>query len=373
MAPRSAAGIASEVTPLRALRDNQGVSHVLKGTFVAQSEIVRISVQLIDTGTGEAVWAERFEGNLSDLFSLEDKLANRIAAVLSVTIDPDESRRIYLRHTSNREAMKLLRHATVAINPPNERGRIETARGLHQRIIDIDPSFAGGYAGMSQVHSYMVLFEHSSRPEEDLKSAIEYARKAIELDDGFGMGHSMLGLAHSLAGQTDLALAQARRAVALEPGDPLSYQWLSGVLNLSDRPDEAVTAILEALRLDPIEPGTPYLNILGMAYFNGEQYELAIEAFERNRQKGGPDAPNIEAYRAATYAALGRETEAREVIAELNVRPGEISPENWIRRWTPSRKISEKAIGALHRLGMKDRTGTSTGKSPSTGAAGTTQ
>ena len=371
MAPRSAMSVANEAIPLQTLRDDQGVSHILKGTLESQLETLRVSVQLIDTGTGEAVWAERFEGNLNDWFGLEDKLANRIAAALSVTIDPDESRRVYLRHTSNREAMELLRHATVSINPPNERGRIEAARSLHQRIIDLDPSFAGGYAGMSQVHSYMVLFEHTEQPKEDLENAITYAQKAIELDDSFGMGHSMLGLAYSLAGRTDLALAQVRRAVALEPGDPLSYQWFSGVLIFSGRHDEAIAAMQEALRIDPIEPGTPYLNILGMAYFNGEQYESAIDAFERNLLRGGPDAPNMEAYRAATYAALGREGKAREVIANLNVRPGEISPESWIRRWTPSQKIAEKAIGALHRLGMKNHIGASPGKSPSTDAAGT--
>jgi hypothetical protein len=129
--------------------------------------------------------------------------------------------------------------------------------------------------------------------------------------------------------------------------------------------------MLESLRLDPIEPGTPYLNILGMAYFNGEQYDLALDAFERNRQRGGPDAPNMEAYRAATYAALGRETKAREVIADLKVRPGEISPENWIRRWTPSQKHAESAIGALHRLGMKNHDGASPSNSASTATAGT--
>ena len=357
MAPGSAVNAANEALPLQTLREERGVSHVLKGSLTSQLETVRVSVQLIDTGTREAVWAERFEGNLYDWFSLQDTLANRIATALSVTLHPDESRRVYLSHTSNREAMELLRHAIVSINPPNERGRIEASRSLHERIIDLDPSFAGGYAGMSQVYSYMVLFDHSDKPEEDLKSAIAYAQKAIELDDSFGMGHSMLGLAYSLSGQTGPALAQVRRAVALEPGDPLSYQWLSGVLIFSGRHDEAVTAMQETLRLDPIEPGTPYLNILGMAYFNGEQYKLAIDAFERNRQRGGPDAPNMEAYRAATYAALGREAEAREVIADLNVRPDEISPESWIRRWTPSQKNAEEAIGALHRLGMKNGTG----------------
>lgn len=371
MAPRSAARAANAAIPLHTLREGQGVTHVLEGTLSSQMETLRVSVQLIDTETEKTVWAERFEGDLNDWFSLEDKLGKRIAAVLSVTIDPDESARVYLRHTSNRGAMELLRLAFISINPPNESARIEAARSLLQRVIYLDPGFAGGYVGMSQVHSYMVLFDHSKQAEQDLKSAIAYARKAIELDESFGMGHSMLGLAKSLAGETDQALAAVRRAVALEPSDPLSYQWLAGVLIFAGREDEAIIAMQEALRLDPIEPRTVYLNILGMAYFNAQQYDLAIGALERNRERGGPDAPNMEAYRAATYAALGREGKAREVIANLNVRPGEISPQSWIRLWTPSQKIAEKAIGVLHRLGMKNHIGASPGKSPSTDAAGT--
>ena len=364
MAAGSALNVASEAIPLQTLRDEQGVSHVLKGTLISQLESLRISVQLIDTGTGQAVWAERFEGSLEDWFALEDKLAKRIAAALSVTLHPDESRRVYLRHTSNPQAMELLRYATLSINPPNERARVETARGLHQRVIDLDPSFAGGYTGMSEVHSYMVLFQHSENPEEDLSRAIAYAQQAIEKDKGFGLAYSMLGLAYALSGQFDLALAQVRRAVALQPGDPLSHQWLGGVLIFAGREDEAVEAMLEALRLDPIEPRTPYLNILGIAYFNAGQYELARDAFERNRERGGPDAPNMEAYRAATYIALGRENKAREVIASLNVRLGEISPEHWIRRWTPAQEKAEKAIDSLYRMGMKNRTINSLSKSP---------
>ena len=370
MAPRSAVNAAKAAIPLHTLREDQGVTHVLAGSLSSQMESVRVSVQLIDTETGEAVWAERFEGELSNWFTLEDRLGERIAAVLSVAIDPDESKRVYLRHTSNRGAMELLRQAIISINPPNERGRIEAARSLNQRVIYLDPGFAGGYAGMSQVHSYMVLFDHSKQPEEDLTNAISYAQKAIDLDEGFGMGHSMMGLARSLSGETDQALAAVRRAVALEPGDPFSHQWLGGVLNFAGREDEAIIALQEALRLDPMEPGTPYLNILGMVYFNAEQYDLAIDVFERNRERGGPNAANMESYRAATYAALGRDAEASEVISQLNVRPGEISPERWIHQWTPSRKHADQAIADLHRLGMKNRIDTTPRKSTSRDAAG---
>ena len=131
--------------------------------------------------------------------------------------------------------------------------------------------------------------------------------------------------------------------------------------------------MLEALRLDPIEPRTAYLNIMGMAYVNLEQYDRAIEVYERNMQRGGPDNSNKELFRAAAYAALGRETKAREVIAKVNMKPSNIPPENWIFRWIRSQKHAEKTIASLRRLGIKNRTGASPGKSPTTGAAGTTK
>ncbi len=354
MAIRSSITAAKNAIPLEVLRINHGVTHVVRGSLGVQSDRVRISVQLIDTETTEALFAERFEGQTNDLFELEDRLSERIAGALSVTIDDDVSQRIYLRNTSNYQAIDLLRRATVGINPPNERARVESSRSLHKRVIALEPDFPGGYAGLSQVHSYMVLFRHSAQLESDLKKAIELAERAIKLDDGFASGHAMLGLAYALSGKTDLAVKQVRRAVALNPGDPLAHQWLGGVLMFAGKSKEAISPLLEAIRLDPLEPGTPYLNILGMAYYNIQRYDDAIIAFERNILIGGPDAPNMEAYRAATYAALGRDTDARNVISRMDFKPNEISPKHWIQRWTPSQVRAVRAIESLYRLGLKN-------------------
>ncbi|QDG77611.1 tetratricopeptide repeat protein [Labrenzia sp. PHM005] len=353
MAARSAISAAKTNTPLEVLNQNHGISHVLRGSLNSQADSVRMNVQLVDTITGTILFAERFGGTTANLFELEDKIANRLATALSITTDKDIVQRVYLPYSNNSDAINLVREAIVRINPPNEKSRVEASKDLFQRALKLDPKFAGGFAGLSQAHSYMVLFDHSKDPMHDLGKAIEFAEMAVELDPAFGNGHAMLGLAHSLSGNTDQAMRNVRRAVVLEPGDPLSYQWLGGVLIFSGRSQEAVDALREAIRLDPLEPGTPYLNILGMAYFNLEQYDDAIEVFEQNILDGGPDAPNMEAYRAATYSALGREAEARRVLARLNVRAGEITPERWIRSWTPSSEHAERAIQSLYDLGMK--------------------
>ena len=316
---------------------------------------MRINVRLVDTEAMSTMWAESFEGDMADMFKLEDELVDRIAAALSVTISPDESRRIYLRHTSSLEALDLFRQASRAIIPPNERASVEAAEALYERILEIDPAFAGAYVGLAQVHSYMVLFKHSSQPEIEVERAMKYAHRAIELDDSFGLGHSMLGLAYLLAGQRDLAVAKVRWAVEVEPGDPLSYQWLSVVLILSGRSGEAITPMLEALRLDPIYPQVPYLNLLGIAYFNLGEYADALRMFELNRQRGGPIGPHSDAFHAATHAALGQESEARTLIASMHSGSGAGPDQHVLRRFIPNEAKAQSTIETLHRLGMRTR------------------
>jgi adenylate cyclase len=221
-------------------------------------------------------------------------LSDQIATALSVTLGPEEKKRIYLRHTSNLYALELFNYATRQIYPPTP-ARIEAARNLFNRVMEIDPGFAGGSAGLSEVHSYRVLFEQSVSPEEDLAAAINYAQQAIDLDPDFGMGHAMLGVAYTLMGQHDLGLSYTLRAVGLEPGDPLSHQWLALSLIRSDRPEEAIVPIQEARRLDPLQPQMPYLPILGMAYYLSGQYDSALESFLQDQLSGVKRGPYVSA------------------------------------------------------------------------------
>ncbi len=350
MAHRSAMQIAAEQLPVSSLHERHGVTHVLDVRLDIEQNTVRTLVEIVDTRTLKTIWAERVEGKLSALFEFEDLLSERIATVLAVTLDPDENERLYLHHSSDREALDLFRYAVRAIYPPTQE-RMQSARDLFQRVTELDPEFAGGYAGLSLTYSYWVLFEQSDTPQQGLEVAITYAEKAVEVDPGFGMGIAMLGSAHTLLGNFDIGLRYTRQAVGLEPGDPSSHQWLAISLLRSGRHSEAIAPLQEALRLDPTDPQMPYLCIL---YFAGGENEKAIEAFERDRLGGFRRGPYVYAMQAAAYAGLGNESAARALIPELNadILAQDFPLEHWLAGMLPDPQKQELTYTSPYQLGL---------------------
>jgi adenylate cyclase len=352
MAYRSSIELAADNLSLSSLRANHGVSHILEGRLDVDKNEVRALIEIVDTSSGKAIWSENVSGKLSALFDFEALLSDHIASSLTVTLDPDQNERLYLRHSSNLEALELFRYAMRAIYPP-DKGRIAAARELFQRVTEIDPEFAGGYAGLSLTYSYGVFFESSSSPQKDLEQAVAYAEKAVAVDAGFGMGTAMLGVAHTFKGDNDLGLIYTRRAIGLEPGEPLSHQWLALSLIRSGRPEEGIAAIQEALRLDPRDPQMPYLCILGMLQFAIGDNRQAIIAFERDQARGIRRGPYVYAMQAAAYAELGEENSARALIPALNADliSQAFPVEHWLSEMLTDEQL-QQTFSILYRMGM---------------------
>ena len=353
MAYRSSMKLAADKLTLSSLRKDHGVTHILDGRLDVDKNEVRALIAVVDTSSGEAIWSELVTGKLSALFDFEDLMSGRIATALSVTLDPDQNERLYLRHSSNLEALELFRYAIRAIYPPDKE-RISAARDLFQRVTELDPDFAGGHAGLSLAYSYGVLFESSSAPQQDLEQAIVHAEKAMAVDPSFGMGVAMLGVAHTLKGDTEMGLSYTRRAIGLEPGEPLSHQWLALTLIRVGRPQEGIAAIHEALRLDPRDPQMPYLCILGMLHFAVGENRQAIMAFEEDQLRGIRRGPYVYAMQAAAYAELGDVKDARALIPALNADliSQAFPVEHWLGGMLTNQEQLQQALSDLYRLGM---------------------
>jgi tetratricopeptide (TPR) repeat protein len=352
MAYRSSKQLATDKVPFSSLRSAHGVTHVLDGYLDIQQNEVLARIEIVETGSKEAIWSENVNGKLGALSDFENLLSNRITAALSVTLDPDQTKRLYLQHGANLEALELFRYALRAIYPP-DKGRIMAARDLFQRVTELDPDFAGGYAGLSLTYSYNVLFENSSSPQNDLEQAVAYAEKAIAVDPGFGMGVAMLGVAHTLMGDTQKGLIYTRRAIGLEPGEPLSHQWLALSLIRSGRPQEGIAEIQEALRLDPRDPQMPYLSILGMLHFAVGDNKQAIAAFEEDELHSIRRGPYVYAMQAAAYAELGNEKAARAMIPKLNTDliSQAFPVEHWLGGMLTDQQ-QQRTLSNLYRIGM---------------------
>lgn len=230
--------------------------------------------------------------------------------------------------------------------------RILTARNFLKRANDLDPDFAGSYAGESFSHTITVLFLNADNPGYELEVAIKLARKAIQMDPDFGMGYASLAFAFALDGQIEEGLENARRAVLLSPGDAF-VQFIHGMnLVLSRRTTEAFEPLMKAIRLDPAESRTPYLNVLGIAHFTNKDYSDTIDLLNKNRQRGGPRGPHMDIFSAAALANLGRETEARHQVAELNLTYPNFPYEAWLEKWIGPGEHLDTTIEKLRFLGL---------------------
>jgi tetratricopeptide (TPR) repeat protein len=337
---------------LNAIRDEFGATHILRGSLTRDDDLIRVNIQLVDIGKSATIWADRLDGSIDDPLALEDELAQRIINRLAVNISPDEQTLLTRRHSSSPEALALYRQAFRLIMPPNDMERILAARHMFQRVVDMDPEFAGGCAGMSFSHSVTVLFFTAVEPDPELNMGIDFALKAIEIDPEFGMGYVTLAFAHAMSGRKDEALFNARRAIAVQPGDAITQVVFGLSHTLAGNSTGVVAALLEAMRLDPAEPRTPYRNLLATAYFMARDYSAAVKLLEENLSIGGPTGPHMDAFRAAAYAEMGRENEARAIIEGVIQSHAGFPVERWLARWHEDTEDLSRIMESLYRHGL---------------------
>jgi adenylate cyclase len=288
-----------------------GVRYVLEGSVRKAGNRLRITAQLIDATTDHHLWAERYDRNIEDIFAVQDEVARRVADALAVTLKPGESERLEHIPTNNVSAYDLYLRVRARAWPPTIEN-INSARRAYDTVIKIDSGFAGGFAGKSITHSMAALFGVSDDRDGDAAAAMNLASQAMTLDPRFALSHSALGLAHSALGQHQEAVISARNAVARQPGDADSHAWLARCYMWAGKGEEAYLETQEALRLDPQYIEGPYLNLLGRVLFMIGRYQEAIDAYERNDARGGPQGHERNVIRAAAYGHLGQIEKARQ-------------------------------------------------------------
>ena len=352
MAHASLLNLDSQAADLKELRREYGATHALRGSLERQGDLIRVNVQLIDIATSKTIWGDRLDTRMQELLILEDVLTERIVKYLSVQIPQQERALVKRRHSSSPEALALYRQALVLSMPPNDMGRILAARHMFQRIVEIDPGFAGGYAGKGFSHALTVLYMKTANPNAELELAKNLALKAIEVDPEFGMGYVALAFSYILSGSKDEALFNARRAIGVQPGDAFTQFVYGMCLTISGNPHEAVAPLSEAIRLDPAEVRTPYRNVLGIAHYLAGEYSAAAKRFEENLHNGGPSGPHVAVFHAANYLELGNEAKARSIIRDLVKSYPEFPIEAWLDTWLKESGNQSRIMENLYRIGL---------------------
>ena len=195
-----------------------GVSHVLEGSVRKVGTRVRITAQLIDGKTGDHVWAERFDRDLTDIFAIQDEISKAIVAALKLKLLPDEKKAMEERGTTSAEAYNLYlmaRQYWLTGNHGDPR-REERVMRLCERAVEIDPDYAGAWAlmALAQVNLRYAFNRTGIEP-------LTAAKRAITLEPGIAEAHCVI--ARDSSEKRDLERANAEIDIALKL-DPESWE-----------------------------------------------------------------------------------------------------------------------------------------------------
>ena len=333
------------------IAEELGVRYVLEGNVRRFEDQIRINAQMIDATTGGHLWAERYDGILSDVFELQDQVVDHIVSALEIKLTNKERSRLARIPTQNLEAYDYYQRAEYGFRSFSGEGRRE-ALSLYGRAVALDPQFADAYAGIARAATYVWRWdEHQVLPGPvALKVAYGAARKALALDPENAMAYSALAQLQVADGQYDAALESIETAVSLHPNNADIYTELAGILVFAGQHAEALTAIRTAFRLEP-KPPPEYYTDLGWIQFWNRNYEQAIEPLEKGL------ASNVELWSlyAMAYAMVDRPRDADAMLNKLYLEFPSASLAYY--RASSQFKLSEDTehlVEALQKAGMPE-------------------
>jgi adenylate cyclase len=229
------------------------VSHVLHGSVRRVDGLVRINAQLIEVDTGRHLWAERYDGSMSEIFGLQEKINKEVASALAVKLTTEENRNLGRPDTNNLEAYEYFLQGRGQFLQFS-RDDTRESRYLLQKAIDLDPQFATAYAVLAWTHVFDAQNGWSKDRDRSLELSQNLARKALALDDRLPLAYFVSGLSYREQGDYVKALVEMEKATDIDPNYANAHVLMATLMYYAGRPEEGLERMKLAIRLNPHHP-----------------------------------------------------------------------------------------------------------------------
>jgi len=262
---------------IRTIADSLGVANVLEGSVRASGDRLRITAQLIQASDGFHLWSESYDRELTDVFEVQEEIAEAIAIALLGTLGLEHGADFSVARTDI-EAYEqyLLGRAFVS-----QRGdALHRAEEHFRAALAIDSMYAPAWGGLAEVYALYPYYA-SVDFEESLASSEEAARRALALDPNSANAHVALGSVLRERRQWKDAERELRRAVQLAPESSEAHGELSQYLLAVGDTEGAMNAARRSLALDPLSHHK--LGLVGVYGLAARHYEEAVEILWRVR------------------------------------------------------------------------------------------
>src|SRR5213595_1357740 len=335
------------------------VSNMLEGSVQKVGDRVHINVQLIQADNDAHLWAQSYDRQLTDIFSVEAEVAKSIADSLQATLSPKEKARVETKPTTNADAYVLyLRGREYQTRPDNLLQDFRSAINRYDQAIKLDPKFALAHARLSTTASNVY---HFYKPTETWKQkAHAEALESLRLQPNLGEGHLALGLYHYyMEGDYEAALRELGLAADALPNDGDVGLYTAAVERRRGKWTQALAAYQHAEEIDP--RNSVMLYDASQTYFGLRDWRTAAERMDRVLALF-PDSFNVKIQRA--YIEFFWKGSTAPIKAALETLPPNLDPDGVVTfaRWDMSlmdRDVvaAEKALAACQLDTVASQTG----------------
>src|SRR5262245_6264118 len=347
-------------TDIRQVGKDLNARYVVEGSIQRADQNLRVTAQLIDANTGRHLWADRYDREISNIFTIRDDITRCIAGTVGGSAGPlaqAEVARLSAKNPNSFSAYDYLMRGWYEWHKFTREGNA-AALDLFEQARKTDPNYARAYVGLAWAYEMDYDYDWTDDYDKTLKLELEMAETAVRLDPNDYQAQWVLGYAYLYNRQHENALASYLRARGLNPNDADLLADMGDLLIYIGQPKQAIDQVKEAIRLNPLHANW-YVYYLGWAYEEAGMPKEAIEILEQAIDLQNPDDEQLWYLPAlaAAYAnpAVGRMDDARKIVKTILSRKPEFSTSKAVSRFPyKTKELLDRYVNAVRRAGLPE-------------------
>jgi adenylate cyclase len=342
-----------KVVDIKQVGRELGVRYVLEGSVRKAGNRVRITGQLIEASTGNHIWAERFDGELEDIFDLQDRVTSSVIGAIYPSIRFAEIERSRRKRPQDLNAydyaMRAMPHVWAL-----EKDESAKALEMLDAAIAIDPKYPLALSLAGWCHAQRSVYNWADDIAGIQVLALTLAERAVELSDDDPLILAVLGAVHTFVRNYGTARVLLERAITLDPSAAWAWSRLGWLENYTDRPERALENFERALRLSPLDPMN-FNNYVGMGSSHeiSENYEKAAALYLRALDER-PHAIWIYRNLASSLSGAGRIEDAKKAYTEVMRSYPDLTISKFKQAMVFSPAALDRMAENLRKLGLPD-------------------
>jgi tetratricopeptide (TPR) repeat protein len=308
---------------------------------------------LIDAESGSQIWADRYDGDLADIFDLQDRITENVVGAIQPSILSAEVERARRKRPESLDAYDLVLRAFPLVWSL-DRDQNETARSLLTRALVYDADYPLALSLLAWCHTQRPGYGWTDAPGRDRDEGLRLAQHAASLSHDDPMVLAILGAAHSFAGDFEVAETHLERARSLDPNS--AWAWLrSAWLDVyRERTASALGHFARFRRLSPLDPIAYMADVgVGAVHFIDGRYDDAIAWTQRGLSQQ-PDASWILRHLVTAYAHAGRLDDAKRTCLRLRQSYPDLTLAKVKDTWRLGERTMARIISGLRDAGLPE-------------------